>query len=284
MAEEKKRKNFWLFVLVGVSVYVLFAIMVVPALMRDVPHEPAAPDPTDITPMEGEIIQPMNIQDALQVNEEVLQTGQTLYVDLCAGCHGNKGLGDGPAGGALDPKPRNFSSPEKWTKGYTKTEIFRTLTEGIPGTSMAGFDYLKPQERFALVHFVQSLGEFDHGKEDRAAIEALDIDYSLSKGGKTPNKVPVKVIMAIEIKENKPAADPVLPNDGDIASILIDKLVINKTKAAKLLNERREWMNSPETLASTLIEGAPYNGFSTASVGLSAEQWKTVYNKLTAIY
>ena len=36
--------------------------------------------------------------------------------------------------------------------------IFKTLSEGIRGTSMASFDYLSKKDRMALVHYVQSLG------------------------------------------------------------------------------------------------------------------------------
>lgn len=41
-----------------------------------------------------------------------VEKGKELYngIGACAGCHGALGKGDGPAGGALDPKPRDLSS------------------------------------------------------------------------------------------------------------------------------------------------------------------------------
>jgi len=38
--------------------------------------------------------------------------GKTTFETLCATCHGTTGKGDGPAGGALNPAPRDFSKGE----------------------------------------------------------------------------------------------------------------------------------------------------------------------------
>lgn len=35
--------------------------------------------------------------------------GKGTYTTLCVSCHGTTGKGDGPAGAALNPKPRDFS-------------------------------------------------------------------------------------------------------------------------------------------------------------------------------
>ena len=35
--------------------------------------------------------------------------GEAQYKTLCISCHGEKGDGNGPAGGALTPKPTNFT-------------------------------------------------------------------------------------------------------------------------------------------------------------------------------
>jgi len=42
--------------------------------------------------------------------------GKAIYDQYCAGCHGSTGKGDGPAAGALNPKPRDLSD-----KAYART-------------------------------------------------------------------------------------------------------------------------------------------------------------------
>jgi mono/diheme cytochrome c family protein len=44
------------------------------------------------------------------------QSAPSLYKDMCAGCHGASGKGDGPAAAALNPKPRDFSDCKVMTK------------------------------------------------------------------------------------------------------------------------------------------------------------------------
>ncbi len=38
-----------------------------------------------------------------------LAAGKAKFDQYCATCHGSSGKGDGPAGAALNPKPRNFT-------------------------------------------------------------------------------------------------------------------------------------------------------------------------------
>lgn len=88
--------------------------------------------------------------------EEQLQTGKKLYAQNCQTCHGETGKGDGPAGGALQPPPRDFTNPKaEWTKGTSPLNIFNVLTNGIDGTAMASFASLSEDERWALTHYLR---------------------------------------------------------------------------------------------------------------------------------
>jgi mono/diheme cytochrome c family protein len=71
-------------------------------------------------------------------------------------CHGPQGKGDGAAGQALNPKPRNLVDGP-WKKGGGYIGWFDVATNGIPGTSMAPFGHLKVADRWALVQFIDSI-------------------------------------------------------------------------------------------------------------------------------
>lgn len=47
----------------------------------------------------------------------------------CAVCHGEGGLGDGPGGAALNPKPRNFTDAT-WQASVDDDHIKKTILEG----------------------------------------------------------------------------------------------------------------------------------------------------------
>ncbi len=86
----------------------------------------------------------------------LVEKGKASYQRNCAGCHGEKGAGDGPAAAAINPKPRNFAT-DAFKNGAKPAQIFATLGAGIPGTSMAPFGFLPEEERWAVAHYVADL-------------------------------------------------------------------------------------------------------------------------------
>ncbi|RJP57860.1 MAG: cytochrome c, partial [Ignavibacteriales bacterium] len=50
-------------------------------------------------------------------SSDFIAKGKELYQQSCASCHGNNGLGDGAAGVALNPPPRNLTDLSGWTNG-----------------------------------------------------------------------------------------------------------------------------------------------------------------------
>ncbi|NUN06596.1 MAG: cytochrome c [Bdellovibrio sp.] len=100
--------------------------------------------------------------DIAQVKEpwvstpEIVAYGEKVFKTNCAMCHGEKGLGDGAAGAGLNPKPRNLVEG-KWTQGGGDIAHFNVLTNGIKGTSMAGYSHFKAADRWALVMFIESI-------------------------------------------------------------------------------------------------------------------------------
>lgn len=87
---------------------------------------------------------------------EMIEYGHKVFTTNCAMCHGNEGKGDGAAGAALNPKPRNLVEG-KWTQGGGDIAHFKVLQNGIKGTSMAAYSHFKAADRWALVHFIESI-------------------------------------------------------------------------------------------------------------------------------
>ncbi len=89
---------------------------------------------------------------------ELVAHGKELYAVQCVSCHGAEGKGDGPAAAALSPRPRNFTVADGWKNGRKPTMVFKTLKEGLPPSAMASYATLPSDDRWALVHYVLSLG------------------------------------------------------------------------------------------------------------------------------
>lgn len=94
---------------------------------------------------------------------ELLKKGQEIFTINCVACHGDKGLGDGPAAVALNPKPRSFSKDE-FKNGDKPAQVFKTISEGLPGTPMVAYAHLSEADRWALVYHVLSFRPADKKK------------------------------------------------------------------------------------------------------------------------
>lgn len=56
--------------------------------------------------------------------------GKASFTQFCVTCHGESGAGDGPAGAALNPKPRDFTSAEFWAQDGVNEDYLKALISG----------------------------------------------------------------------------------------------------------------------------------------------------------
>ncbi len=105
---------------------------------------------------EEKVVDVSKIEEPWVESQDMIKHGAKLYAQNCAMCHGNEGKGDGPAGQALNPRPRNLVEGP-WKKGGGYIGIYTVLTEGLAGTSMASYGHLKAVDRWALTQFVNSI-------------------------------------------------------------------------------------------------------------------------------
>src|SRR5215510_4906589 len=87
--------------------------------------------------------------------------GKAVYERKCLLCHGEKGDGKGPAAELLDPKPRDFTSgiyKIRTTAGKAPSDqdLYRVISDGMPGTSMPSWAVLPEKDRWNVVAYVKA--------------------------------------------------------------------------------------------------------------------------------
>jgi mono/diheme cytochrome c family protein len=105
------------------------------------------------------------IKGAADDRNFAIHKGSRLYRMHCMYCHGPAGAGNGASAKAYDPLPRDY----RW--GYfrwkstagpqrpLREDLLRTVTHGIPGTSMPAFGRLAQEQREQLVEYVVFLSQ-----------------------------------------------------------------------------------------------------------------------------
>lgn len=289
---ELKRLISSLIVFVGALVIAaLFAVIVVPGLRNA--NRPPAPTPVDpvvgepgwlnpaeFPPQRGREIPPVDPQALIAVSPGLLDRGKTLFGRDCAACHGELGRGDGPAAMSMNPRPRNFAQPDGWTNGNDLASIYRTVTGGVKGTSMAPFDYLSKTDRMALAHYVQSLGSFQHAASSPEAMRDLSEELAAA-GEKTSNKIPVSMAMQRLMVEYTPVAPIKLDAaDTSAGAELLRVVIVDPSRAAITLAGAPGWRSGVKELAAAIVEGCPGNGFAPGVATLSPSGWRMLHAKL----
>ncbi len=88
-----------------------------------------------------------------QSGPDVIAAGGLIYDVNCSPCHGEKGLGDGPAGKSLDPAPVNFYELNQLVE---EDYYYYVIREGVSGTSMVPWkDTLSEEEVYQVTAYVR---------------------------------------------------------------------------------------------------------------------------------
>jgi len=81
--------------------------------------------------------------------------GADVFATNCAACHGEKGYGDGPAGAALDPAPKNLVEV---AAQVGDDYLFWRVNTGKEGTSMVAWKGVLTEEQiWQAVAFIRTL-------------------------------------------------------------------------------------------------------------------------------
>ena len=102
-----------------------------------------APVPTEYAGLTN----PLGADDATQ--------GAEVFKTNCELCHGPQGHGDGPAGQALDPHPRNLAQLQTQADDDF---LFWRIREGKPGTPMVAWKGILTDEQiWQSISFIRTL-------------------------------------------------------------------------------------------------------------------------------
>jgi copper transport protein len=86
-----------------------------------------------------------------------IASGQALFSNYCAPCHGESGKGDGPLGLTLNPRPADLSY-HAIPGIHTDAQLFEWIGNGFPGSRMPAFkNVLSDTDRWDLVNFIRTL-------------------------------------------------------------------------------------------------------------------------------
>lgn len=127
----------------------------------------------------GTLVKPVVVPPEPAIGVQELTLGREIYTKMfCALCHGETGAGDGTQvptlkdSTGLPVRPRDFNTG-LFRGGHTGRDLYLRINNGLPGTPMIpyGDDQMKPEERWALVHYVQSLRRTDVAVNDLLAPE-----------------------------------------------------------------------------------------------------------------
>lgn len=93
----------------------------------------------------------------VESDEASLERGAALYIANCASCHGDGGMGDGPAGSALNPAPSAIAHTSQM---MADDYLFWRISEGgVPfSTAMPAWKALDEQARWDLINYMRALG------------------------------------------------------------------------------------------------------------------------------
>ncbi|MEW6195476.1 MAG: cytochrome c [Bacteroidota bacterium] len=240
----------------------------------------------EIPESKGGIIPAVDLSSVKTPGTEMIAKGKELFDANCQSCHGANGMGDGPAGIALNPKPRNFHTADGWTNGRTIDALYKTLQEGILARGMAAYEYLPPQDRFNIINYIRTFSEFPPITDEQ--INSLDNTYNLSAGINKPNTIPVyKAITKLE--EDSYNLQTVIFN------LKLKILQDSKTDGAKLLTKYSTDLNrvllsfismrdkSFNDYLVSLINTPLTFGYRATILQLSSTEIKTIYDYLNTI-
>ena len=115
--------------------------------------------PAAVAALHATFVSSLGSDGALELPSRAVDiaAGQRLYAANCASCHGERGMGDGPAAPGMNPAPPAIGSAEEM-HDVSPALMYRVVTVGIAGTPMMSWSgALTSDQRWDIVAYLTSL-------------------------------------------------------------------------------------------------------------------------------
>lgn len=271
-----------LVVILGVGLYYLPNIAMV-AQQNVPPSTLEVPEVADLNIQQPKLVPPVDLKKISKLAAELLEKGKKLYTINCTSCHGETGTGTGPGSIGLNPAPRNFTVHEGWKNGETLSGIYTSIEEGLEGSSMVAYDFLMPEEKFALAHYIRTEFITDPPEVNETELKTLDALHNLSAGTQQPGQIPTETSMEIiagEYQENKQViistVEKINQDESEAGKLFVD--VTNDLHLAlSALSNSDNWRGSVDSFKKFLTSNMNQNGFNGGLFSLSQNEWNSLY-------
>ena len=179
----------------------------------------------------------------IPADEASLARGEAIYVQQCATCHGDGGMGDGPAGQGLDPAPAPIAHTSQM---LSDSYLFWRISEGGAQFNTAMIPYkgiLSEDEIWDVINYVRALGSGEVKPRHHVGGQAMDPHAEAQMHAE---------MLATGVKQGVITQD-----EADLFAEVHDKL--DAYKGAHM-DELRSFMGNPEEMQQAMLDALVKSG------------------------